>query len=284
MANQVKTILVAGATGQQGGAVAQSLLRKGQKVRALTRHPDKAGWLRQIGAEVVQGDLTDRASLTKALQGVDGVFCVTTSMETGMEGEVEQGKTMADAVRAANIKHMVYTSVGGADKNTQIPHFETKWKIEKFIKQLDLPATILRPDWFMENFKTYFPPTLEGKLIVPIDPDVKLEMIAVKDIGEFGASAFLRPEDFLGHTIHLVGDALTMPEVAASLSRTKGRKITFEQMPYETAEAKFGPALALMFQWINETKSSSDFQSLKQKYGINLSSFEEAIAEADWAK
>lgn len=283
MANQVKSILVTGATGQQGGAVVQSLLRKGQKFRALTRKPEKAGWLKQIGAEVVQGDLTDRVSLDNALQGMDGVFGVTTFFESGLEGEVQQGKALADAAKAVNIGQLVFTSVGSADQNTQIPHFETKWRVEQYIHQLGLPATILRPVWFMENFGTYFPPTPEGKLVLPMGPDVKLQMIAVKDIGEFGASAFLRPNDFLGHAIDLAGDGLTMREVAAALSRTKGRTIIFEQMPYDTAEATFGHDMTLMFKWFNETGYSVDIQELKQKYDIPLTTFDELITQADWA-
>src|SRR3989338_274964 len=110
--SQPKTILVTGATGQQGGAVAQSLLRQGQKIRVLTRNPDKAAKLAKAGAAVFKGDLTDKASLWDALQGVQGVFAMSTPFEAGMDAEVHQGTMLADMAMAAGVDHYVYTSVG----------------------------------------------------------------------------------------------------------------------------------------------------------------------------
>ena len=103
MVGPSKPILVTGATGQQGGAVARSLLAKGQKVRVMTRNPEKAASLAKAGAEVVQGDLTNQASLQVALRGVHGVFAVSTPFEAGMEAEVRQGIMLADAAKQAGI-------------------------------------------------------------------------------------------------------------------------------------------------------------------------------------
>src|SRR5262245_31665050 len=129
-----KTILVTGITGQQGGAVARHLLAKGWTVRGLSRDPDKpvVQPLREAGAEVVQGDFENRASLDSALKGVYGVFSVQNFWQPGVgaEGEIRQGKALADAAKAANIQHFLYTSVGGADRKSGIPHFESKWQIE----------------------------------------------------------------------------------------------------------------------------------------------------------
>lgn len=284
METRPKLFLVTGATGQQGGAVAQSLLRQGQKVRVLTRNPDKAAGLVKLGAEVVAGDLTDKATLEGALQGVDGIFAMSTFFEAGMDAEVQQGITLADAAKKANIAHYVYTSVGSADQNTGIPHFETKWKVEQHIRLLGLPATILRPAWFMENFGTFFRPSPAGVLTLPMRPDRKQQMIAVRDIGEFGATAFLRPAEFIGQVIELAGDALTMPEVAAHLSHTMGRPIRYQQMPDDQVEAAVGHDFAVMFRWLNEVGFSADIPALRQRYGIPLTSFTELIAGADWAK
>ncbi len=284
MATQPKIILVTGATGQQGGAVARSLLRQGHKVRALTRNPNKAAGLAKAGAEIVKGDLTDKATCERALQGTDGVFAVSTFIEAGMDVEVQQGITLADAAKKANVKHFVYTSVGSANRNTGVPHFDTKWKVEQHISQLGLPATILRPVWFMENFGTYFLPSPEGVLVVPLRPDKKLHMIAVQDIGEFGAAAFLRPAEFIGQAIDLAGDEMTPPEVAAHLSRTMGRPIQFQQMPDGQVEATMGHDFAVMFQWLNEVGFSVDIPALRQRFGIPLTSFTDVIARADWAK
>ncbi len=284
MATQPKIILVTGATGQQGGAVARSLLRQGHKVRALTRNPNKAAGLAKAGAEIVKGDLTDKATCERVLQGTDGVFAVSTFIEAGMDVEVQQGITLADAAKKANVKHFVYTSVGSANRNTGVPHFDTKWKVEQHISQLGFPATILRPVWFMENFGTYFLPSPEGVLVVPLRPDKKLQMIAVQDIGEFGAAAFLRPGEFIGQAIDLAGDEMTPPEVAAHLSRTMGRPIQFQQMPDEQVEATMGYDFAVMFRWLNEVGFSVDIPALRQRFEIPLTSFTDVIARADWAK
>jgi uncharacterized protein YbjT (DUF2867 family) len=124
-----RVILVSGATGQQGGAVVRNLLEWGFTVRALTRDADKAAAreLADLGTEVVSGDLEDRASIERVLDGVYGVFSVQQFMETGVEGEVRQGVLFADAAKAAGVEHLVYSSVGSAHRDTGIPHFESKW-------------------------------------------------------------------------------------------------------------------------------------------------------------
>lgn len=123
MATKTKPILV---TGQQGGAAAKALLQKWQKIRVMTRNPEKAAAL----AKVVKGDLTNQADVQSALRGVQGVFAMSTPFEAGMDAEVRQGTMLADAAKQAGVAHYVYTSVGSADRETGIPHFETKWKVE----------------------------------------------------------------------------------------------------------------------------------------------------------
>lgn len=276
-----ETILVTGGTGQQGGAVARSLLRQGAKVRLLTRNRAKAESLVKEGAEVAVGDFTDRNSLDAALKGVKKLFLMTTFFEKGTEGEVQQGITLIDAAKTAGVEHLVFTSVGSADQNT--PHFKSKWRVEQHLQKSGLPATILRPVWFMENFGTYFKPSPQGKLILPLQPDTKLQMIAVRDIGEFGAAAFLHPDEFIGQAIDLAGDALTMPEVAVLLSRA-GRPVEFQQMPDHEVEAAMGRDFALMFRWFNEEGYSVDIPALRKRWGIPLATFKEAIADAPWVK
>ena len=275
MAVPSKPILVTGATGQQGGAVARALLAKGQQVRVMTRHPEKAASLAKAGAEVVQGDLTNRAILQMALRGVHGVFAMSTWVEEGMEAEVRQGTMLADAAKQAGITHYVYTSVGSAHRNTGIPHFDSKWKVEQHIRQIGLPATILRPVWFMENFTTFAKPSAEGVIMLPMKPARKLAMVALKDIGEFGAAAFLRPNDFLGQAIDLAGDDLTMPEAAAQLTHAIGRPIRFQEFPMEQAEAAMGHDLTTMFRWFNEVGYAIDLPALKQNFQMPLTTFAE---------
>ena len=284
MAIQTKPILVIGATGQQGGAVARALLAKGQKVRVMTRHLEKAASLAQAGAEIVQGDLTNQVNLQMALRGVHGVFAMSTPFEAGMEAEVRQGIMLADAAKQAGIAHYVYTSVGSAHRKTGIPHFDSKWTVEQHIRQIGLPVTILRPVWFMENFTTFAKPSAEGALMLPMKPARKLAMVALKDIGEFGAAAFLRPNDFLGQAIDLAGDELTIPETAALLTKAMGRPIRFQEFPMDQAEAAMGHDLATMFRWFNEVGYAINIPGLKQQFGIPLTTFAEWMKTVDWAR
>ena len=285
MTTEKKTFFIVGATGQQGGGVARNLLQQGQRVRVLTRNAAKAEALKTKGAEVFVGDVTDRAVLDSALKGVDGVFAMTTPFEAGMEAEVQQGKTLADAAKQANVPHFVFTSVGGADKNSGIPHFETKWQVEQYIQQLGLPSTILRPTFFMENFATFFREGIQqGNLVLPMKPETSLQMIAVQNIGEFGATALLDPKKFMGQQIELAGDNLTMPKIAQLLSQSTNRTITFQQMPNDQAEAAMGFDMATMFRWFNEVGYSGDIPKLRQQYGISLITFSELIQTAEWAK
>src|SRR5919112_3623770 len=151
-----KMIAVTGATGQQGGAVARKLLADGWKVRALTRDTNKpaAQELASLGAEIFAGDMEDRAQLDAAFKDVYGVFSVQNYWlpNVGFEGEVRQGKNVVDAAKAAGVQHLVYSSVGAAHRGMGQKHFESKWQIEQYIHSLDIPYTILRPAFFMENY------------------------------------------------------------------------------------------------------------------------------------
>ena len=152
--NIERLILVCGATGSQGGAVTRSLLDRGFRVRGLTRNPQKpeAQALAEQGAEVVQGDMEDRSAMDQVLvEGIYGVFSVQNFWETGYDREVQQGKIVADAAKAAGVEHLLYSSVGSAHRQTGIPHFESKREVEEHVRQIGLPYTILRPVFFMQN-------------------------------------------------------------------------------------------------------------------------------------
>ncbi len=277
-----RTILVTGATGQQGGAVARSLLGKGQNVRVMTRQPDKAQELRRLGAEVVRGDFDDPESVKEALRGVQGVFIVSTFAEKGIEAEAEQGNAMVRECRKAGIPHVVYTSVCAAEKNTGIPHFESKARVERAIDEVGQPATILRPVWFMENFEApWLRPSIEqGVLRTPLQTDRKLQMIALADIGEFAAEAFIRPKDFIGKKIDLAGDALTFPEVAARISKALNRPVRYEVIPDDKVEAAVGPDFAAMYRWFNREGYNVEIEALRKTYRIPLTSFDRYLSRS----
>jgi uncharacterized protein YbjT (DUF2867 family) len=195
MSKNENIILVTGATGKQGGAVARQLLKAGYTVKAMTRKPqsESVGVLKALGAEIIQADFDDPASLDRALTGVWGVFAVQNTWEAGVVKEEEQGKRLAEAARKYGVSHYVYSSVGSANRKTGIPHFDNKNRVEQTVRFLGFPSyTILRPVFFMENFTSpwFLPGLMEGKLLMGVKPDTVLQMIAVDDIGKFGLLAF----------------------------------------------------------------------------------------------
>lgn len=129
--------------------------------------------------------------------------------------------------REAGVEHYVYTSVGSADKRTGIPHFDNKWRIEETVRGLGFPShVILRPVFFMENLLAPF--SLQGSTLAwALGPGTKLQMIAVDDIGWFGARAFTDAAALNHREIDLAGDIRTMPEAAEILSASLGRPIAF---------------------------------------------------------
>src|SRR5262245_51559278 len=200
MANE-KVVLICGATGKQGGATLRHLAKRGGfKLRALTRKPesDAAKAVAALGAEVAVGDFNDEASLERAMTGVWGVFAVQNTWEAGVEGEERQGLRVARIAHAKGVQHFVYTSVGSADEETGIPHFENKFRVEQVVKKLGFPSyVILRPVFFMENLPS--PWFLNGdKLNTALKPETKLQMVAVDDVGKFSSKAFTDAETFRG--------------------------------------------------------------------------------------
>ena len=282
--NMERLILVCGATGKQGGAVARSLLERGFRVRALTRDPQKpeAQALAEQGAEVVQGDMEDRSAVDQALvEGVYGVFSVQNFWETGYDGEVQQGKTVADAARAAGVDHFVYSSVGSAHRQTGIPHFESKWEIEEHVRQIGLPFTIFRPTFFMQNWEWTREMILGGTLAQPLDPDKPLQQVAVEDIGAFTAIAFENPDSWIGREVDLAGDEQSMSEIAETFGRVLGREVTYYQVPWDRFEEQMGEEATLNLRWINDVGYEADIAALRQEYP-ELTSFERYLRTHGW--
>lgn len=280
------TILVSGATGQQGGAVARHLMKRGFRVRALTRRPDQeaARALAEAGAEVVRGDFDDRASLDRALEGVYGAFSVQTFFEAGVESETRWGRTFAEAAKDAGVEHFVYSSVGGAERRTGIPHFESKWQIEEHVRALDLPATILRPVGFMENWGGLAKDAiLGGQLPQPLSPDTPLQQIAVDDIGAFAALAFSDPDEWIGRALELAGDEVTMTEMADIFSRVLGREVEYVQVPWEAFAEQAGEEATTMFRWFENEGYKADIPTLREIRPA-LTRFEPFLRAQDWVR
>ena len=279
-------VLVTGATGQQGGAVARELLAGGHKVGTLTRKPESDGAkaLAALGAEVVYGDFDNAASLEKAFKGAWGVFAMGNTWEAGIEGEEEQGKRVAEVAREVGVQHFVYTSVGSAHRETGIPHFDNKWRVEETVRSVGFPSyTIIRPVFFMENLLSpWFKPAIdEGKLAVGMGSNTALQMIAVSDIGKYGYQAFEQHEALNGRAIDIAGDELTMPKAAELISKAAGRTVAFEQVPIEQVR-QFSEDFALMLEWFDRVGYDVDIAATSKEFGVRPTTFAEWSAEADW--
>ena len=275
----MKTILITGVTGQQGGAVAQALQGKGFHLRGLTRTPDseRAAALARYAVEIVKGDLDDEATLRPALAGAWGVFGVQNPLQAGVEVEEGQGKHLATLAREAGVEHYVYTSVGSAHKRTGVPHFDSKSRIEETVRGLGFPShVILRPVFFMENLLAPF--SLQGSTLASaLGPGTKLQMIAVDDIGWFGARAFTDAVALNRREIDLAGDVRTMPEVAEILTDALGRPIAFAQTPIEQVR-QYSKDMALMLEWFERVGFSADIAGLEREFGRSLTKL------PDWAR
>lgn len=278
-----RLILVTGATGQQGGAVARKLLERGFAVRVLTRDTQKpaAKELAGLGAEVVEGDLDDRASIERALEGVRGVFSVQQFAETGVEGEVRQGKALADAAKETGVEHFVYSSVGSVHKETGIPHFDSKWEVEEHARGIGLPCTVLRPVFFMQNWEWMREPILGGALPQPLDPEKPLQNVAVEDIGAFAALAFENPDQWIGREVDLAGDEMTMTDIAGAFSRVTGREVSYVQTPWDQFEEQMGEEFAVMYRWFDDVGYEADIGALRSEHP-GLTSLEDYLRGHGW--
>ena len=282
-----KSVLVSGATGNQGGAVARELLAGGYRVRAMTRQPqsDAARALGKLGAELVQGDLDDEASIARALPGAWGAFAVQNTWEAGVEKEEIQGKRFAKAAREAGVQHFVYSSVGSADRRTGIPHFENKRRVEETVRSLGFPSqVVLRPAFFMENFLSpWFKPGIDGgKLMVGIKPQTVLQMIAVEDIGKYGRWAFDNHQKLSGRAIDIAGDARTMPDTARIIGQAAGRTVEFVQVPIEDVR-KGSLDFALMLEWFDRVGYNVDIPGTSKESGIAPTALPDWARRTNWA-
>jgi len=262
-------VLVTGATGRQGGATARELLARGWRVRALVRDPSSnaATALQSAGAELAQGDMEDRESLDRAVEGVSGVFSLQNywGKDVGYEGEIRQGRNLAEAAASAGVRHYVQASIASCDEAPNVRHFTCKHVIEQQIDALGLPRTFLRAVFFMDNFAD---PKV-GALMLPVlagalKPGVRLHMVAVDDIGWFAAEAIDRPAEHLGTTLDLAGDALTVPEMKAAYRRATGKRAPRWRMPLWMFRL-INRDMAEQFAWNNEVGWHFDVGPLRAR-------------------
>ena len=279
-----RPIAVAGATGKQGGAVAARLLARGHRVRALTRSPDKpaAAALAEAGAELVQADLENRHSLDDALDGGAAVFSVQDFLEAGVDAEVRQGLNLTAAAAAANVDHIVYSGASTMDRHTGVPHLDSKWRIEREVRSLDVPWTVFRPAAFMENWAWERETILnEGMMPLPGRPDMTYRQVSVRDIAAMAVLAFEQPVTWVGQIVSLAGDALTPVQIAETFSRVLGRPIRHQQVDWDTCRATQGEELMLMYRYFDEFGMDGDPTMLRHWHPDALS-FEAFLRLEGW--
>lgn len=255
MVSTDRIIVVCGATGRQGGAVARSLLQRGWTVRALTRHPDRpaATALTAAGADVVAADMDDLESLQAAFEGAYGVYSVQNGIASGFDTEITQGRNVADAAFERGVEHVVYGAAGSGERGTGIAAWESKLDVEDHMSALGLPFTSLRPEAFMELMtdKGYYPavgtwriwPRLTGV-------DVAIPWLAVDDIGVVAAEVFAHPDRHVGHSITLVADVQTLDECREMYIEVMGKPPPTFPLPVWLFDRFTRGDVTVMWRWL----------------------------------
>ncbi len=261
MAPQV--IVVCGATGRQGGAVARRLLADGWAVRGLTRDPNgkKAARLRTTKVELVQADMGDRGSLSRAFEGAYGVYSVQNPMISGDDAELVQGRNVADVALERGVQHLVYGSAGPGTPGTGVQQWDNKLEIEEHMRGLGLPLTVLRPMAFMElmNDKGFYPSVSTWHVMPKLMGwDRPVLWASVGDLGVIAATAFAKPEDFAGRTISVLSDVKSLAECRTLWREVTGRAPRAFPMPVSMFERFVGKDLPRMWSWLCENPFMAD--------------------------
>lgn len=285
--SETRTIAVIGATGQQGGAVARNLLATGDwTVRAVVRNPeaDAARALADLGAELVVADLDQPDTLRAAFAGVHGVYSVQGFMgPDGIDGEIRQGTAVADAAKDAGVAHLVYASIDGAERDSGVPHFASKFAIEQHIESLGIPATMLRLVAFMDNFGTYaVPPLVDDEIVIAWPPksDTRIQLIAAEDIGVITATVFSDPDRFIGEKVVIAGDELSMTEMAQAFANVTGTPARYEESDIEQVRA-YSEDLAHMYEFFETKGFQADLGEVRELHP-GVRTLEDWIRETGW--
>jgi len=267
-----KVVLVTGGTGSQGGATVTHLLAaKKVRVRVLTRNLEspKAKSLAARGVELVKGDFDDEASLMTALEGVSAAFSVQQWTEKGGTAAEElNGKRFADAVKASGSPHLVYSSAEGVERNSGLGHYESKWAIERHVRDLGLPATILRPVGFMDTLGV---PAMQRGIFLGIfranfGVSLPVQFVATYDIGWFAARALEEPERYAGRVIPVAGDELSVGDIIRTFKTVTGNKPWVAPIPTFLARKIMPKEFLDMFTWVREKGFNVDIAQVRQEY------------------
>jgi uncharacterized protein YbjT (DUF2867 family) len=280
---QKLTVVVTGSTGKQGGAVARGLLERGHKVRAVTRDPNssQAKLLANAGATLVAASLEDTAAIMKALEGATSLFAMTTPFG-GTDAETRQGVAAAAAAKAAGV-HLVFTSVGSANRQTGIPHFDSKYEVEKYMAKVGVRATILAPVSFMENLYFAKEQLAKGIYAAALPPTRVLAQVAVVDIGAVAVRLLEDAGRFTGKRFDLASDELTGNDALAILSRVTGRPFDYYHIPLDVIRQRMGEDAAKMYDWLDRVGYTVDRAALRREFpDVAFHDFESWAKMQDW--
>jgi uncharacterized protein YbjT (DUF2867 family) len=281
---QKLTVVVTGSTGKQGGAVARGLLKQGHKVRAVTRDPNskQAKSLAQAGASLVAASFEDTESIKKALDGATSLFAMTTPFG-GTDAEIRQGVAASDAAKAAGV-HLVFTSVGSANRQTGVPHFDSKYEVEKHIAKIGARATILAPVAFMENLYFIQEQLATGVYASALLPTRSLAQVAVADIGAVAVRVLEDADRFTGKRFDLAGDELTGNDAMAILSSVTGRSFSYFQVPLDVVRQRMGEDAVKMYEWFDRVGFTVDRAALRREFPeVAFHEFESWAKTQDWS-
>ncbi|MBD2607589.1 NmrA family NAD(P)-binding protein [Scytonema hofmannii FACHB-248] len=290
--SKVGKVLLIGVTGGTGGNVIKGFREQQlSNLRAITRKIDlnrpSLSKMSEVGVELVEANLDDENSLAAAMNGISAIYCHATSADSAKPDplEVERAKRVAQAAKQAEIKHFVYNSAGGADRNSGIPHIEQKYKVEQILSSADLPTTMLRACLFMEEFwKKYTRPSiLKGAFPFSIQPDKPLHLITTIDMGRVAAYVMKNPDKYIGQEIELAGDVLTPKQLAEAFSQAQGTTVVHKETPAWIFLLLFQKELYALIQWYRHKGYQADVQHLRQEFPGLLTTFDEFLQQTNWA-
>ncbi|MGY4769745.1 NmrA/HSCARG family protein [Kribbella sp. CWNU-51] len=273
-----KIIAVVGSTGAQGGGLVRAILDDpgGQfAVRALTRNADsdKAQSLAELGAEVVQVDFDDEASVTQAFKGAYAAFCVTFYWDyLSAEKELAQATILARAAKASGVEHAIWSTLPDTREQYpldddrmpsigrfKVPHFDGKSEADAIFRDLGVPTTFLQTVFYYENFIHFgMEPKRNGAGVLSLNLPLaggKLPFIAADDIGRCALAIFKQGPALVGQTVGVMGDQLTGDEIAKALQNAFGETVVYEPVTYQQYAALGFPGsddLANQFQYFSE--------------------------------
>ncbi len=275
-----RTVLVIGATGNQGGGVVEHLLASDRwRVRGMTRDTgsSKARVLSERGVEMVRGDMDDATLVRAAMDGVYGVFSVQGQAPAGDPMyEARQGRTVVDLAASADVEHLVYSSSCGAkEPDRGVSYWDAKRAVAEHLMGTDgMDWTITRPVSFMENYVGDAAALERGVITGMLTPDKTLQVISGHDIGRWVVAAFDRRGEFAGRAIDIAAETITMDGIAAALGRAVGREIAYRQLSPAASAGAEESAIA-MTRWYQEHGYDEDIDALDARWGVPMLGFEE---------